>query len=158
VFVSGRSESPNLFGSGSAGLKGCGMTRILIADDHAVVRRGISCLLAGTPDLQVAGEAQNAREALALARNAHWDLVLLDIGLPDGNGLDVLKQIKAEKPGLPILIFSMSCDDEYVSAAFDAGASAYLAKDCAAEDLLEAIRRAARDRANSSPKPTPSDM
>jgi DNA-binding NarL/FixJ family response regulator len=120
------------------------MTRVLIADDHAVVRSGVALLLATTPDIRIAGEAKSAGEALALARDAHWDLVLLDISLPDGSGLEVLKQIKAAKPNLPVVIFSMCSADEYAAAAFAAGASAYLTKDCAYQEIFAAIRHLAK--------------
>ena len=129
------------------------MTRVLIADDHAIVRIGVARLLDTTPDMRIAGEAGSAREALALARSAQWDLVLLDISLPDGSGLEVLKQIKADKPDLPIVIFSMFSEDAYAAAAFDAGASAYLTKDCAHHEILAAIRRLAKGGNDSGPKP-----
>lgn len=115
--------------------------RILIADDHAVVRSGVKQFLAETPDMSIAGEAASAREAMSLVRDAPWDLVLLDINLPDSNGLDLLKRIKREKPGLPVLVFSMFSEDEYAVTALREGASGYLAKDSPADQILEAIRR-----------------
>lgn len=115
--------------------------RILVADDHAVVRSGIRQFLADTPDLAIAGEAASAHEAMTLARAGEWDLLLLDINLPDGNGLEVLKRIRRELPALPVLIFSMFSEDEYAVSALRAGAAGYVSKDSAPEQILEAIRR-----------------
>ncbi|MCK7500577.1 MAG: response regulator transcription factor [Comamonadaceae bacterium] len=105
------------------------MRRILIADDHAVVRGGLKQFLSDTPDMMISGEAATAREAMAMVREGEWDLLLLDITLPDASGLDLLKRIKREKPQLPILVFSMFSEDEYAITALNAGASGYLAKD-----------------------------
>lgn len=120
------------------------MVRILIADDHAVVRGGLKQFLAGTPDLKISGEAASGRETLSLVRRETWDLVLLDITLPDVNGLEILKRIKREKPGLPVIVFSMFSEDEYAITALDAGASGYLPKESPPEEILEAIRRVTR--------------
>jgi len=117
------------------------MVRILIADDHAVVREGVKRFLADTPDLAIAGEAGNAREVLARVREQDWDVVLLDLNLPDLNGIEVLKRIKHEKPALPVLIFSMFSEDEYAITALNAGASGYVAKDSPPEQILAAIHR-----------------
>ncbi len=117
------------------------MVRLLIVDDHGVVRQGLRQFLAAMPDIHVGGEAGSAREALAAVRAGPWDLLLLDIAMPDGNGLDLLKQIKRERPELPVLIFSMFSEDEYAVRALRNGASGYLTKDSPPERLLEAIRR-----------------
>lgn len=127
------------------------MVRILIADDHAVVRGGLRQFLAETPDLKISGEAASGREALTLVRREAWDLVLLDITLPDVNGLEVLKRIKREKPELPVIVFSMFSEDEYASTALDAGASGYLAKESPPEEILEAIRRVTKGGRYVSP-------
>ena len=127
------------------------MIRILIADDHAVVRQGLKQFLAETPDLMIAGEAQNAWETLAKVRDQEWDLVMLDISMPGQNGLEVLRQIKREKPALPILIFSMFSEDEYAMASLKAGASGYLTKESAPVQIIEAIRVVAQGGKYVSP-------
>jgi DNA-binding NarL/FixJ family response regulator len=127
------------------------MIRILIADDHAVVRQGLKQFLAETPDLMIAGEAQNAWETLAKARDQEWDLVMLDISMPGQNGLEVLREIKREKPALPILIFSMFSEDEYAMASLKAGASGYLTKESAPVQIIEAIRVVAQGGKYVSP-------
>lgn len=120
------------------------MTRILIVDDHAVVREGVKRFLDETPDLRIAGEAANSREAMAQVRGGDWDLVLLDIAMPDEHGLDTLKRIKREKKSLPVLIFSNFTEHEFALSSLRAGAAGYLSKDSSPEQLREAIRRAIR--------------
>jgi two-component system, NarL family, invasion response regulator UvrY len=127
------------------------MIRILIADDHAVVRQGLKQFLAETPDLMIAGEAQNAWETLTKVRDQEWDLVMLDISMPGQNGLEVLREIKREKPALPILIFSMFSEDEYAMASLKAGASGYLTKESAPVQIIEAIRVVAQGGKYVSP-------
>jgi DNA-binding NarL/FixJ family response regulator len=117
------------------------MVRILIADDHAVVREGLKRFLADIPDLTIAGEAGTGKEVLARVREQDWDVVLLDLNLPDLSGIEVLKRIKHDKQSLPVLIFSMFSEDEYAITALDAGAAGYLAKDSPPEQILAAIRR-----------------
>lgn len=117
------------------------MARILIVDDHVVVREGLKQFLAEIPDLKTVGEASSAREALAMVRKEDWDLVLMDISMPDQNGLDALKRIKREKPNLPVLIFSNFSEEEYALTSLKAGASGYLSKDSSPEELRDAIRR-----------------
>lgn len=118
------------------------MRRILIVDDHAVVCGGLRQFLAGRNDYQIAGEAHSGAEALTQISDHPWDLVLLDIGLPDINGLEVLKRVRQQQAELPVLIFSMHTEDEYAIASLQAGATGYLPKDSAPEEILEAIRRA----------------
>jgi two-component system invasion response regulator UvrY len=120
------------------------MLEILIADDHAVVRSGLRTFLADATDCRIAGEASNGSEALAMVEAQHWDLVLLDIGLPDINGIEVLKRLKQLQPDLPVLVFSMYAEDDYAMPALEAGAAGYLPKDSAPGEILEAIRRAGR--------------
>lgn len=127
------------------------MSKILIVDDHAVVRGGLKQFLAETHDLEIAGEASSAKEALLLLDRHPWDLVLLDIALPDVNGLEILKRIKREKPALPVLVFSMFSEDEYAINALNAGASGYLAKDSPPAQILDAIRRVVRGERYISP-------
>jgi two-component system, NarL family, invasion response regulator UvrY len=130
------------------------MLKILIADDHAVVRSGLRQFLAEAEDCRIAGEAKNGNEALALVAAGDWDLLLLDIGLPDLDGLEVLRRIKQLKPQLPVLIFSMLAEDDYAMLALEAGAAGYLPKDCAPEEILSAIRRACHGDRYLSPQMT----
>ena len=116
------------------------MKRILIVDDHAVVRGGLRQFLANTDDLEIAAEAATGFDALALIPGGDWDLVLLDISLPDLNGLEVLKRIKRMRPNLPVLIFSMFSEAEFAIPSLDAGASGYLNKDSPPYQILTAIR------------------
>jgi DNA-binding NarL/FixJ family response regulator len=127
------------------------MIRVLIADDHAVVRQGLKQILQDTHEMVVAGEATNGREALEKARAETWDVVVLDISLPDRSGLEVLKQLKAEWPGLPVLVLSMYTEDQYAMRVLKAGASGYLTKDSAADEVVEAVHRAARGGRYVSP-------
>lgn len=116
------------------------MKQILIVDDHAVVRGGLRQFLANTDDLEIAGEAASGFDALAEIPGGNWDLVLLDMSLPDLNGLEVLKRIKQMRPNLPVLIFSMFSEAEFAIPALDAGASGYLNKDSPPYQILAAIR------------------
>ena len=114
--------------------------QILIVDDHAVVRGGLRQFLADTDDLEIAAEAETGSDALALIPGGNWDLVLLDMSLPDLNGLEVLRRIKQMRPNLPVLIFSMFSEAEFAISALDAGASGYLNKDSPPYQILSAIR------------------
>lgn len=116
------------------------MIRILIVDDHAVVREGLKRFLDETTDLRIAGEASSMREALVMVRQQEWDLVLLDIVLPDQSGLEGLKRIKREQPNLPVLVFSNFTEDEFALASLKAGAAGFLSKDSSPEQLRAAIR------------------
>jgi DNA-binding NarL/FixJ family response regulator len=116
------------------------MKQILIVDDHAVVRGGLRQFLANTDDLEIAAEAENGFDALAAIPAGDWDLVLLDMSLPDLNGLEVLKRIKQMRPSLPVLIFSMFSEAEFAIPALEAGASGYLNKDSPPFQILAAIR------------------
>ena len=115
--------------------------RILIADDHALIRKGLKQVLADEfPQSQI-GEAANAREALGLVSNQSWDAILLDITMPGQSGLDVLKQIKQLHPKTPVLILSMHPEDQYATRALKAGASGYLTKNTASELVANALRK-----------------
>jgi two-component system invasion response regulator UvrY len=116
------------------------MLKILIVDDHAVVRTGLRQFLAGADDCRIGGEAANGAEALAQIAAESWDLLLLDIGLPDINGIDLLRRIKREKPTLPVLIFSMFAEDDYAMTALEAGAAGFLPKESEPAQILAAIR------------------
>jgi DNA-binding NarL/FixJ family response regulator len=120
--------------------------RVLIADDHAIVRQGLKQILAETRDMVVAAEAETASEAIKLAREADWDVALLDISMPDKSGIDTLKQIRKERPKLPVLILSMHPEDHYAVRCLKAGASGYLTKQSAPVQLVHAIRQVASGR------------
>ncbi|MGE5469391.1 MAG: response regulator [Bacteroidota bacterium] len=117
------------------------MIRILIADDHDILRAGLKHILQDTGDIIVAGEARDGSEALAQVRAAKWDAMVLDLSMPGRSGIDLIKQIKGEFPRLPILILSMHKEDLYAVRALKAGASGYLCKDHAEALLPEAIRK-----------------
>jgi two-component system, NarL family, invasion response regulator UvrY len=117
------------------------MIRVLIADDHAVVRQGLKQILGDTPEMVVAGEAANGQEVLDRVRAETWDVVVLDISMPDRSGLDILKQLRSERPKLPVLVLSMYSEDQYALRVLSAGASGYLTKDSAPDELVKAIRK-----------------
>lgn len=117
------------------------MIRILVADDHAVVRNGLKQIVSDTPDMVVAAEASNGQEALNKALEDDYDIVLLDITMPDRSGLDILKEIKSQKPELPVLILSIHPEEQYAVRALKAGAAGYLTKESAPEELIRAMRR-----------------
>lgn len=119
------------------------MIRLLIADDHNIFRDGLKRIFSDTPDIEAVAEAANGHEALELMRTQNWDVVLLDINLPGKSGLEVLKQIKAEKPQLPVVILSMYPEEQYAIRAMKHGAAGYLCKDADADELLAAIRKTA---------------
>ena len=120
------------------------MTKILIVDDHAIVRDGLRLIIGDVPDMEAAGEARNGNEVLEKVRRDCYDLVLLDISLPGMDGLEVLKILKREKPDLPVLILSMHPEEQYAVRAFKAGASGYLTKEGASKELIAAIRKVSR--------------
>jgi two-component system invasion response regulator UvrY len=117
------------------------MLRILIADDHPVVRRGLKQILCDEPDIATVGEAQSADEVLKLVRTQNWDAVILDITMPGRGGLDTLEELKRQYPDLPVLMLSMHPEDQYAARAFKAGAAGYLTKESALEELVKAIRK-----------------
>ena len=120
-----------------------GLIRVLIADDHSIVRDGLKRILAATTDLQAAAEAASGDEALALVKANDYDVVMLDMSMPGLAGIDLIKRLKLEKPKLRILVLSMHGESQYAARVLKAGAAGYLSKDSAAELLLE---RAAQDR------------
>jgi len=117
--------------------------RILIADDHAIIRDGLRQIFSDTDDIVVAGEAANGHEVLARVRQQDWDALLLDMSMPGKNGLDLIRQIKIEKPALPILVLSMHSEEQYALRALRAGASGYLTKESDSELLIAVIRKVA---------------
>lgn len=127
------------------------MIRVLIADDHSILRRGLAQIIAETADMRVCGEAENGAQAVKFAREHPVDVVLLDITMPDRNGLDTLKQLKKEKPKLAVLMLSMHPEEIYALRAIKAGASGYLNKASAPALLITAIRQVAGGRRYISP-------
>jgi two-component system invasion response regulator UvrY len=119
------------------------MIKILIVDDHAVVRSGIRQFLSSTNDVEVIEEAESGEQALALALQGNFDVIVLDINLPDMNGLEVLRRIRRKKQKQPVLIFSMLEEEAYAMPALSAGASGYLSKDSSPDQILMAIRTVA---------------
>jgi two-component system invasion response regulator UvrY len=116
------------------------MIRILIADDHAVVREGLKQILSGTRDLIVADEASNATEVMEKIHKNHFDVLILDISMPGRSGLDILKEIKEQKPKLQVLVLSMYPEEQYAVRVLKAGAAGYLTKESAPSKLITAIR------------------
>lgn len=116
------------------------MIRVLIVDDHPVVRSGLKRILGDEIDIEVAGEAQNAQEALDLANKTACDVLVLDIELPGRSGLDVLKDLKKSQPKLPVLVLSIYPKEQFAVRVLRAGAVGYLTKESAPEELVKAIR------------------
>jgi DNA-binding NarL/FixJ family response regulator len=116
---------------------------VLIADDHAIIRNGLRNILDDTDDLVVADEATDGNEALGKVRERDWGLVILDLSMPGRNGLELIKLIKAERPRLPILIFTMHHEEQYAVRAIRAGAAGYLTKESDSDLLLPVIRKVA---------------
>jgi two-component system, NarL family, invasion response regulator UvrY len=115
--------------------------RILIADDHPIVRAGFKQVISDTQDITVADEAKNGEEVMNLIRKNDYDIVLLDISMPGKNGLEVLKDLKVEKPKLPVMILSIYPEEQYAVRALRAGASGYMTKASAPNELIVAIRK-----------------
>lgn len=120
------------------------MIRVLIADDHDIVREGVKQIVSDTADVVVGGEARSGAEAIAELRRAKWDVVILDLNLPDRAGLDVLAQLRSIAPQTPVLIFTMHTQASYATRALKAGAAGYVSKDNARAHLVAAIRKVAR--------------
>ena len=119
------------------------MIRVLLADDHTLVREGLKQLLAATADLRVEGEAANGDEALAQVKANEYDIAVVDLSMPGLAGIDLVKRIKLERPRLRVLVLSMHGEQQYAARALRAGASGYVTKDAAAEQLVAAIRKVA---------------
>ena len=117
------------------------MIRVLIADDHAILRGGLKGILVRELKEVVCGEAGNAQQVLDLARKQQWDLVILDVTMPGRSGLDVIRELKPLRPKLPILVLSVHPEDQYAKRVLKAGASGYMNKETAPEELIRAIRR-----------------
>lgn len=117
--------------------------RVFIADDHAIVREGLKQILAEQGDIIVAGEAENGLDAVKLFRKSRCHVMLLDISMPDRNGIEVLKQVRKEHPELAVLMLSMHREDQYAIRSLRAGAAGYLTKQSAPRELVTAIRQVA---------------
>ena len=125
--------------------------RILLADDHTVMRNGLRLLLERQPHLQVIGEASDGRQAVALSESSNPDVVIMDIGMPNLNGIEATRQIVNRSPRTAVAILSMHSDESYVIRALKAGARAYLLKDSAEADLLAAVRALTEGKSFFSP-------
>jgi two-component system invasion response regulator UvrY len=125
--------------------------RILIADDHAIVREGLKQILADTGDIVVAGDAASGVDAIKMMRTGEYDVMLLDISMPDRSGIEVLKQLRQEFPKLAVLMLSMHREDQYAIRSLKAGASGYLNKQSAPDELVNAIRQVAQGHKYISP-------
>jgi DNA-binding NarL/FixJ family response regulator len=127
------------------------VTRIVVADDHAIVREGIKRILDGQEGIEIAGEATNGHETLDRVRAGGFDILLLDLSMPGKSGIDLIKQVKDESPRLRVLVLTMHEEDQYAVRAIRAGASGYLTKESAPGQLVSAIRRLAEGRLYISP-------
>jgi len=117
------------------------MIRVIIADDHAIVRRGFQQIVNETPDMRVVGEASNGQEILEKVRELDCDVLVLDISMPRFSGLESLREIRYLRPDLPVLILSMHSEDQYAIRSLKAGAAGYLNKETAVDELVVAIRK-----------------
>ncbi len=117
------------------------MIKVLIADDHPIVRQGLRQILSGTTDMEVTGEAVSGQEALDQVRVGGWDVLVLDITMPDRSGFDILKELKHEQPHLPVLVLSIHAEEQLAVRVLKAGASGYLTKENAPDELVKAIRK-----------------
>ncbi|HEX9923943.1 MAG TPA: response regulator transcription factor [Anaerolineae bacterium] len=117
------------------------MINVLIADDHPIVRQGLRQILSDISDMKVAGEAVNGQEALDQVRAGGWDVLVLDITMPDRSGFDILKELKHEQPDLPVLVLSIHAEEQFAVRVLKAGASGYLTKENAPAELIKAIRK-----------------
>lgn len=117
------------------------MIRLLIADDHAVVRRGVRQIVDSEHDMTVVAEASSASELIELARKHRVDVIVVDVTMPGRSGLDALKQLRQDLPRVPVLVLSMHPEDQYAVRTLKAGASGYLTKESAPEELVKAVRR-----------------
>ena len=120
------------------------MIEVLIVDDHDIVREGVKQIAADTADIKVGGEARSGGEALAEVRRRKWDVVILDLNLPDRSGMEVLSQLRMLAPHVPVLVFTMHQQSSYATRALKAGAAGYVSKDSARAHLAAAIRKVAR--------------
>lgn len=128
------------------------MIRVVLADDHRMVRAGLKEILADTGDIEVVGEATNGLEVMARVREESFEVLVLDMSMPGRSGIELIRQVKGEKPALRILVLSMHSEEQYAVRALKAGASGYLTKEGAADELVAAIRRIAGGGAYVTPE------
>lgn len=128
----------------TSGERGDLRTKILVVDDHRVIRAGLRRIMENEEGLDLCGEAEDAAGLLDRVREEKWDLLILDISLPDRSGLEVLEEVRELQPEMKVLVLSMHEDPLYVRKAFALGASGYISKDCAPEEVVEAVREVAR--------------
>jgi DNA-binding NarL/FixJ family response regulator len=126
--------------------------RILLADDHKIIRDGLRTLVEKMPDMTIAGEAKNGREAVRLARKLIPDVVIMDVSMVDLNGIEATRQIHKEQPGIKVIALSMHSDRRFVRGMLEAGAFGYLLKDCAFEELARAIKTVVSKKTYLSPE------
>lgn len=130
------------------------MTRIILADDHVMVRQGLRSIVSREPDMEVIGEADDGRACLELVEQAKPDIVIIDVGMPHLNGIDATRRIVQRFPRVKVVALSMHTDKQFVLEMFQAGASAYVTKDAAADELTRAVRAVASGRRYLSPQVT----
>jgi two-component system, NarL family, invasion response regulator UvrY len=128
------------------------MIKVLLADDHAIVRAGLREILSSTGDIAIAAEATNGNDVLTAVRSDQFDVAVLDMSMPGRSGIELIKMVKAEQPKLRVLVLSMHSEEQYAVRAVKAGASGYLTKESAAEELVAAIRRIAAGGAYVTPE------
>lgn len=126
--------------------------KVLLADDHAIIRDGLKQILSDTDDLVVAGEAASGLDVMQKVRERDWDVLVLDISMPGRNGLELIRMVKEERPELPVLILSMHQEEQYAVRALKAGAQGYITKESDSELLVAAIRRVAKGGVHISDK------
>lgn len=127
------------------------MIRVLVVDDHQIVRRGVRQILEEEADMEVGGEASNVAELMKQINEIQWDVILLDVSLPDGNGLEALREIRVIRPDAKVLILSMHDEGQYAMRALRDGASGYITKGGAVEEVVQAIRKVVSGRRYVSP-------
>jgi two-component system, NarL family, invasion response regulator UvrY len=136
------------------GMRGCVKLEVLIADEHPIIRFGLKALLDATDDMVVCGEAADGHATLEMIRQREWGLLILDLCMPGRSGLELIKLIKADRPRLPVLVFSAQREELYAVRAVRAGAAGYLPQKADADLILSALRRVARGRMYVSQKVT----
>jgi DNA-binding NarL/FixJ family response regulator len=127
------------------------VVNLLLVDDHRLVREGLRRVLESCDDIRVAGEAESGHEALDVARRERLDMVVTDLTMPGLSGIDLVRRFKSEFPSLPLLVLTMHAEEQYALRAFRAGANGYMTKDCAADQLVGAVRKVAAGGAYVSP-------
>jgi DNA-binding NarL/FixJ family response regulator len=134
------------------GVEGDMSIKVLLADDHEIVREGLRALIEKQPNMEVVAEAENGRTAVELAKKLSPDVIIMDVAMPDLNGIEATRQIVAKAPSIKVIALSMHSDRRFVVEMLRAGASGYLLKDCAFEELFNAIRAVVINRIYLSPK------